>query len=199
MHVWFGLNRVWHIDHRPLNAYAVYHPMPLIVKGLDYIAEICYTTSARPNGWPRYPRLGPVARSPAYNASAADRATVILAHRAESDKAMPFSGGPDLSVPQPEERADTPVPFSVTLATAGTAEDFATIPVGKKGHSIDLINLGPGSIWIVPDANATAATGIMVKRNESYSADQLGVASRWSFIGETGKTPAIRGVVWCGA
>jgi len=111
---------------------------------------------------------------------------------------MPYSGGPDTSVPQPEERADTPVPFDVTLATAVTAEDFATIPAGKIGHSIDLINLGPGNVWIRNDTDASPTTGILVKKNEAYFASALKVTARWSFIGAAGQTPHIRGVVWAG-
>lgn len=112
---------------------------------------------------------------------------------------MPFTGGPDQSVPAPAQPGtDTPLPFSHTLAVAGTADDFVTIPVGKVGKTISLVNLGPGSAWILNDATATSATGIEVKPKEGYSDDGLEVTTRWSVIGEAGKTPTIRGVAWAG-
>lgn len=118
--------------------------------------------------------------------------------RSEGRTTMPFSGGPDTSVPAPTTRATVHVAFNVTLAVAGTAQDFATIPVGKVGHNIRLVNLGPGDVCISPDATASAGSGIMVRAREEYRDEGLGVATRWSFVGEAGKTPAIRGVVWCG-
>ena len=111
---------------------------------------------------------------------------------------MPFSGGPDTSIPMPVDRADSSVPFKVTLAVAGTAEDFATIPAGKRGYNISITNLGPGDAWITPDATATSANGILIRAKETYSDEGLGVTTKWSFIGEAGKTPIVRGVVWCG-
>lgn len=113
---------------------------------------------------------------------------------------MPFFGGPDLSIPPPPAGADTALPFRKTLAVAGTAEDFATILSGKKGLSISLVNLGPGSAFIRPDAtaNLVATDSIEVKSKEGYSDAGLLVATKWSFVGETGKLPEIRGVVWAG-
>lgn len=111
---------------------------------------------------------------------------------------MPFSGGPDTSVTAPGDRADVSVPFNIILAVAAIAEDFATIPAGKRGYNISLTNLGPGNVWITHDATASSANGILVRAKESYSDEGLGVTTKWSFIGETGKLPAIRGVVWCG-
>lgn len=89
--------------------------------------------------------------------------------------------------------------FDKTLTTANTAEDFVTIPVGKKGRNISIVNVGPGKAWIHADVDATAALpSIGLDVGDTYSDLDLGVATRWSFIGSLGTQPRIRGVVWAG-
>lgn len=93
--------------------------------------------------------------------------------------------------------ADTPTPFNVTLAVADTAEDLATVPALKKGRNLTLKNKGPGSVFIAFDADATTAD-VEVEAKDNYSEVNIEVADRISFIGETGKTPHVFGVLWSG-
>lgn len=107
---------------------------------------------------------------------------------------MPFQPAPEVDV----GLADEDTPFDLTLATAGTAEDLVTVPVNKLGRSISLVNEGPGSVFIEFDGVATL-TSVEVTRRESYSEAHLAIGAKVSFIGETGKTPRVRGVLWSGS
>jgi hypothetical protein len=95
--------------------------------------------------------------------------------------------------------ADESTPIDVTLAVAATAEDLATVPFGKKGRSISLINEGPGDVALKFDGVATEAD-VLIKEAEGYSEANLEIAANVSFINVTpAQTPRVRGVLWSGA
>lgn len=95
--------------------------------------------------------------------------------------------------------ADTPLPFDVTLGVVDVPQDFVTIPGGKKGMKISVFNYGPGSAWIHANGTATLAPpSIELKVNDTYYDDGLGILNRWSFVGDIGLLPHIRGMAWAG-
>lgn len=94
--------------------------------------------------------------------------------------------------------ADTATPFSVTLTTAGTAQDLVLVPATKKGRVVSLVNDGPGSVALAFDATATI-TGLVLKSGESYSDTGLEISTKISFINVTvAALPVVRGVLWSG-
>lgn len=93
--------------------------------------------------------------------------------------------------------ADTPTPFNATLAIADTAEDFVTVPALKKGRSLTLKNKGPGSVFIAFDATATVSD-LEIESRDNYNEFNVEIATKISFIGDTGKTPRIFGILWSG-
>ena len=111
---------------------------------------------------------------------------------------MPIYPGPEPTVPPPG--VDTPIPFDVTLTTAGVAEDFVTPAGTLKIKAISLVNSGPGSAFIKPNGVATpdGNNSILVQLKDSYSESGIEVSGPFSFIGEAGKKPRIRGVAWAG-
>lgn len=97
-----------------------------------------------------------------------------------------------------EKLADTDTSFDVTLAVAATAEDLVTVPGGKKGRVISLVNEGPGDISLKADATATIAD-LLLKEGEAYSESRLEVSTKFSFINVTASAlPRVRGVLWSG-
>ena len=93
------------------------------------------------------------------------------------------------------EYADEATPFDVTLAVAGTAEDAVTPPTGKVGRIISLVNEGPGKAYISFDGTATLADLELGKR-DVYTEEDISIVTNISFIGETGKLPQVRGILW---
>ena len=109
---------------------------------------------------------------------------------------MPFVPNASVSLDTTPTSSNS-LPFDATLAVAGTAEDFITIPVGFRGRKISMVNEGPGIAFLKNDATALAtAASIKVFPKDAYAEEGLNVTTKWSFIGETGKQPRIRGVVW---
>lgn len=107
---------------------------------------------------------------------------------------MPFTPVTKVKTPV----ADTSTPINKTLTTAGTAEDLVTVPVGRKGRSLSIVNEGPGDIAIKNDATATA-TDTLVREGEAYAESGLEVSTKFSFINVTAAaTPFVRGVLWSG-
>ena len=93
--------------------------------------------------------------------------------------------------------ADTPTPFDSTLALADTAEDLVAVPVLKKGRNFTLKNKGPGSVFLAFDADATTAD-VEVEARDNYSANNIEITTKVSFIGAAGKTPRVFGILWSG-
>ena len=109
---------------------------------------------------------------------------------------MPYVPNASVSMDTTPDSSNS-LPFDATLAVANTAQDFVTIPAGFKGKKISMVNEGPGTAFLKNDATATAtATNIKVLPKDAYAEEGIAVTTRWSFIGETGKLPRIRGVVW---
>ena len=105
---------------------------------------------------------------------------------------MPFAPA---TVPSVSPLADEATPINLTLTVVDTAEDLASVPTDKRGRILSIVNEGPGIVYLAFDADATTADTV-VKKNESYSENDLDIASRVSFIGESGKTPHVRGILW---
>lgn len=94
--------------------------------------------------------------------------------------------------------ADTDTPFDVTLAVAGTAQDLATVPSGKKGRAVSLFNHGPGDVRLGFDSTAVV-TDLLLLEGEAYDEHDLELGTKLSFLNETtGETPRVRGVLWSG-
>lgn len=93
---------------------------------------------------------------------------------------------------------DESVSISKTLALADTAEDLVLVPGGKKGRKFSLVNEGPGSAFIAVDSVATL-TSTEIKFRDTWFEDGVTISTKLSFIGEVGKTPSVRGVLWAGA
>lgn len=93
--------------------------------------------------------------------------------------------------------ADEDTPFDVTLAVVDTAEDLVTVPSTKSGRAISIVNEGPGTAYVSFDADATIAD-LELGKGDSYADDGLAIATKVSFIGESGKQPRLRGVLWSG-
>lgn len=72
------------------------------------------------------------------------------------------------------------------------------VPAGQVGRSFSITNDGPGTAYIKCDATATILNGIPIANNESYSENGLAIAAKISFIGQPGKKPTLRGVLWVG-
>lgn len=106
---------------------------------------------------------------------------------------MPIFPSPVASV----DSADEATPFDVTLAIANTEEAVVAVPGGKKGRIVSLVNEGPGSVFLAFDAAATLSSA-EVQKKESYGEAGLEISTDVRFIGETGKTPRVRGVLWSG-
>ena len=105
---------------------------------------------------------------------------------------MPFTPAPTGTPP-----ADTDTPIDITLTVANTAEDLVLVPSLKTGRTISLVNEGPGRAFIAFDGTATIAD-TEIKKGESYGEVNLDISTNVSFIGESGKTPRVRGVLWSG-
>ena len=93
--------------------------------------------------------------------------------------------------------ADEDTPFDVTLALAGTAQDLVTVPVGRKGRIISLVNEGPGKVYLGFDATATI-TSLVLERGDQYSESLLELATKVSFVGGATNLPRVRGILWSG-
>ncbi len=107
---------------------------------------------------------------------------------------MPIALKPVLT----EKFADEDTSFDVTLAIAATAEDLVTVPGGKKGRIISLVNEGPADAAIKADATAVV-TDTLLEEGDAYSEAKLEVATKFSFINVTpAQTPRVRGVLWSG-
>ena len=107
---------------------------------------------------------------------------------------MPITPRPFLTVPT----ADTFTPFDVTLAIAATAEDLITVPAGKKGRLISLVNEGPGEVALAFDATATI-TDLLLGEGDAYDEHNLEITTNVSFINVTAsETPRVHGVLWSG-
>jgi len=107
---------------------------------------------------------------------------------------MPIRPQPKFTYPF----ADTPTPFDVTLAVAATAEDLVTVPGGKKGRHLSLVNEGPGVVALGFDATAII-TDLLLEEGDAYDERDLEISTNISFINVTaGQTPRIRGVLWSG-
>ena len=91
--------------------------------------------------------------------------------------------------------ADEGTPVDVTLAVAGTAEDAVTPPTGKSIRRITIVNEGPGIAYLAFDSTATT-TDLALEKRDSYDEADIEVIINISFIGETGKQPRVRGVIW---
>ena len=107
---------------------------------------------------------------------------------------MPITPRPTLV----EQLADTDTAFDVVLAVTDTAEDFVTVPGGKKGRTISLVNEGPGAIAVSADSVALV-DDLLLEEGDAYSESRLEVSSAFSFINVTAsQTPRVRGVLWSG-
>ncbi len=94
-----------------------------------------------------------------------------------------------------EKFYDTNTPFDVTLSVAATAEDFATVPVLKKGRSISLVNEGPGAVAIAFDATAVIGD-LLLEEGDQYDEHRLEIATAISFINVTpAQQPRVRGIL----
>lgn len=110
---------------------------------------------------------------------------------------MPIIPNSSVNLTTGEALPDVHVPISKTLTVAGTAEDLALVPVGKKGRKFSLVNEGPGSAYIQIDGTATVAS-TEVRPGDVWYEENLAIATKLSFLGETGQTPKIRGALWAG-
>jgi len=107
---------------------------------------------------------------------------------------MPITPRPKLN----EALSDTDTPFDVTLTTPATAEDLVTVPSGKRGRIISLVNEGPGDIALKADATAVV-TDTLLLEGDAYSEARLDISTKFSFINVTPtETPRVRGVLWSG-
>ena len=104
--------------------------------------------------------------------------------------------------PQPlsEQVADEAIPVDVTLAVADTSETLFTVPVGKRLRSVDFANEGLGSSFLSFTAGAPATTSdTELQKRDTLAENRLDLAEGdYGFIGEAGKQPRVRGVVWVG-
>ncbi len=91
--------------------------------------------------------------------------------------------------------ADEVTAFDVTLAIAGTAEDLTVPPTGKTGRIVSIVNEGPGKVFLAFDGTA-ALTDLALAKGDVYSEADISIVTKVSFIGDTGKTPRVRGVLW---
>jgi hypothetical protein len=91
--------------------------------------------------------------------------------------------------------ADEATDFDLTLTVADTAEDAVTPPTGKTGRILSLINEGPGKVYLKFDGTATTSDLALDKR-DMYAEVDISIATNVSFIGEAGKTPRVRGILW---
>lgn len=107
---------------------------------------------------------------------------------------MPLHIG-SVTITGQRQYVDEGTPFDVTLAVAGTAEDAITPPTGKTIRRITIVNEGPGIAYLSFDSTATTADLALDKR-DSYDEADVEIVTNISFIGETGKQPRVRGVVW---
>mgnify|MGYP001591752073 CR=1 FL=1 len=92
---------------------------------------------------------------------------------------------------------DVAVSINKTLAVANTAEDLVLVPVGKKGRKFSVVNEGPGAAFIQVDAVATL-TSVQVLPKDVWYEESVQITTKLSFIGEIGKLPHVRGVLWAG-
>lgn len=94
--------------------------------------------------------------------------------------------------------ADTPTPFDVTLAVAATAEDLVSVPGGKKGRMISIVNEGPGDVAVAFDAEALV-TDLLLIEGDAYDDHDLEISTKVSFINVTAAAqPRLRGILWSG-
>lgn len=109
---------------------------------------------------------------------------------------MPITPAPQSGKGFPVSNEGTP--FNKTLATTDTVEDLVTVPTGKKGRRISLVNDGPGAVALAFDGDATASD-LVIKEGEAFSEWDLELSTKLSFINVvTGETPTVRGVLWSG-
>lgn len=107
---------------------------------------------------------------------------------------MPIKPKPKFDFPF----ADEATPFDETLTTPATAEDLVTVPSGKKGRAISIVNEGPGDAAVVFDATATTADLLLIE-GDAYDDQMLEISTKLSFINVTaGQSPRLRGVLWSG-
>lgn len=93
---------------------------------------------------------------------------------------------------------DQAVPIQKTLAVANTAEDLVLVPAGKKGKRFTIINMGPGAAYVEVDGTATLAS-IKLPSGATWTEDSdVQISTKFSFIGDTGQTPTVTGVLWAG-
>ena|SRR3990167_296777 len=92
---------------------------------------------------------------------------------------------------------DEATPINKTLAVANVAEDLVLVPASKFGRQFSLVNEGPGLAFIQVDGTATlASTEILAK--DTWYESSVKISTKLSFIGEVGKKPHVRGVLWSG-
>ncbi len=107
---------------------------------------------------------------------------------------MPINPRPTFNFPF----ADTSTPFDVTLAVPDTAEDLVTVPGGKKGRAISLVNEGPGTVAIAFDVTAIV-TDLVLEPGDTYDDQNLEIATKLSFINVTAAvSPRVHGILWSG-
>ena len=92
---------------------------------------------------------------------------------------------------------DEAISINKTLTTVNTAEDLALVVVGKKGRKVSLVNEGPGSAYIKVDGVATV-NDIEIQPKDVWYEEDIEISTKLSFIGDVGKKPHVRGVLWCG-
>ena len=107
---------------------------------------------------------------------------------------MPIHIGSTILTGQ-REYADEGTPFDVTLAVADTAEDLVAPPSGKVGRRITIVNTGPGKAYIAFDAEATTGD-LELGKNDAYDEADIEILTKISFIGESGKQPQLKGILW---
>ncbi len=99
------------------------------------------------------------------------------------------------SITGQRQYADEANLFDVTLAVADTAEDVITPPTSKTGRIISIVNEGPGKVFLKFDGTATTSD-LALDRRDMYTEADISIATNISFVGEAGKTPRVRGVLW---
>jgi len=86
----------------------------------------------------------------------------------------------------------------VTLAVPATAEDLVTVPSGKKGRAVSIVNEGPGDAAVAFNADATVAD-LLLMEGDAYDDAMLEIGTKLSFINVTAtQSPRLRGVLWSG-
>lgn len=106
---------------------------------------------------------------------------------------MPLFGKPTVN----QKTASTSTPINSTVTDV--AADIATVPAGKEGMIVSILNDGPSDIRVAFDADATAASGLSIKAGESYADSGFAIATRVSAVSvAAGQVAVVRGVLWSG-